>query len=179
MKYIAILVLMFFGQSLAYGEGLTANQLAAIEQIVGGSNSTVKPPISPDDVQKWVDLGSNIGAGLAASARELGMAASEFSTTTPGKVVVGIIVWKTLGSSIAKILAGLIVIFFGFTYIMYTYIKQASSCEIEYDTSCKNIFGNYPILKKKKESLSSDFLIGMSIFAGVDLLVGMICILNA
>lgn len=178
MKYLTIFILMFF-TTIAHAE-LTKEQKIAIEQILSNTKDAKSEPsiVQPDDVEKWINLGSNIGAGLAASAKELGVAASEFANTGTGKLVVWIIVWKTIGSSIAHILAGVLVLLAG-AISGVLMMNKRRRIEIEFDKEHRNIFGNYPIVSKIKEELGGDFLVGIAIYFAGSFIISMICILNA
>lgn len=178
MKYLTILLLMFC-VNIAHAE-LTKEQQIAIEQILTNTrDSKPEPPsVQPEDVQKWISLGSNIGAGLAASAKELGVAASEFANTGTGKLVVWIIVWKTIGSSIAHILAGILILFTGLLSVIIMMNKRRR-IEIKYDKERTNIFGNYPIISTIKDEIEGEFIGGMCVYIGMVIVISMICLLNA
>lgn len=47
-----------------------------------------------DEVQAWTDLGQNIGRATVGAAKEVGMAANEFSQTPLGIVTTSIVVYK-------------------------------------------------------------------------------------
>ena len=57
-------------------------------------------------VAEWATLGQQFGAGLAQTAKELGIAANDFVNTPVGKLVAAIIVWKLVGGAAVHIIAG-------------------------------------------------------------------------
>lgn len=64
--------------------------------------------LSPEKLNEWVDLGKNIGMAVAATAKELGVAADEFLQSTTGKITVVLIVWKVMGEDILGVVGGTI-----------------------------------------------------------------------
>lgn len=63
---------------------------------------------SVDKLSEWASLGQQFGAGLAQTAKELGVTANEFVNTPVGRTVAAIIVWKLMGSAILHIVGGAI-----------------------------------------------------------------------
>lgn len=62
--------------------------------------------VSPDDVQKWVNIGKNIGIGFAATAKELGIGIDELMKTDTGKIAMFLIVWHYIGETFVGYLFG-------------------------------------------------------------------------
>lgn len=96
MKYFIVLVMMFV-TSLAFSESftvqvegkLTDEQRAAVALVAqqkAAEPVSAAPTVSK--VKEWVDIGGAIGAGLASSAKELGIAANTFAQTPVGKFTV-------------------------------------------------------------------------------------------
>lgn len=56
------------------------------------------------EVEAWTQLGSNIGAALVGTAKQLGVATAEFAETPLGKIAVAIIVFKLLGKAVLGLL---------------------------------------------------------------------------
>jgi hypothetical protein len=59
-------------------------------------------------VEEWVNIGTAIGSGLAASAKQLGIAANQFATTPVGKITIFLIAWHFLGNTILHVVSSLI-----------------------------------------------------------------------
>ena len=102
---------------------------------------------SPEKVEKWVQIGANIGQGLAGAAKELGIAVNDFSKTGVGQITVALIVWHVLGNTLMHIIGGIMVIVIGLSFMMYFYRKEYS-IRYEYNKEKTNIFGNHPLLEK-------------------------------
>ncbi len=61
-----------------------------------------------EQVSKYAQLGQSIGAGLASTAKEMGIAVNDFANTPIGKIATIIIVFKLIGWEIIKIIVGFI-----------------------------------------------------------------------
>ena len=88
-------------------EQKTALAAEAAKMVADNAAKTNIPAPSPaEHVKQWVDIGAEIGSGLASTAKELGIAANEFVNTPVGKLTAGIIVWHFLGSSLIHLVFG-------------------------------------------------------------------------
>ena len=173
MKYL-IFTIMMMSLSLNAMAELTQEQQRQIQQIMEKSSSKM---IEPEDVEKWANLGSKIGVGLSATAKELGIAATEFAATSTGKVVTAIIIWQFLGSAVMKIITGLSFLFLGIPGIWFI-VHKARRVEITYNAAEKNIFGNHPVKEIIKDEVDSDrMLVGM-IVSCVVAFTGMVILVN-
>lgn len=144
MKKILILVLMGFMLNLSaistddvYSAGfgdLTTQEQAEVVKIVADKKANKSIPLvtNVDEAQKWVDLGSSIGKGLASSAAEVGMAVNEFSATGVGQLTMFLIIFHIIGSTILGILASLVILVFGLTFTTVILNRQ-HGWRIEYD----------------------------------------------
>ena len=92
---------------------LTVSDQADIIKIVAqkkANKSGLHNLAKVEEAQKWVDLGSSIGKGLAASSKELGIAVNEFSESTVGKLTMWLIVFSIIGESVIQFLVGMLFI---------------------------------------------------------------------
>ena len=129
MKIFFVAVMLLFS-TLSFGannyvatDGLTKVQKDKIAEAIndmktennGGSNNPVVSisETTRKEVTAWGQLGANVGTAMMAAAKELGVAASEFSQTGLGKVVTAIIVWKIMGASVLSALVGIGLMTFG------------------------------------------------------------------
>lgn len=88
--------------------GLTAAQVAELQQTIAAQKST---PINTavavrEEVGAWGEMGAGMAKALVAAAKELGVAANDFSKTDLGKVIVAVVVFKLLGGAVMHILVG-------------------------------------------------------------------------
>ncbi len=65
------------------------------------------PAITPKAAQEWAEFGAQIGKGLAATAKELGIAANEILTTPVGMLTAGLLVWHFAGEDLVGIMFGI------------------------------------------------------------------------
>jgi hypothetical protein len=97
-------------------QGLTDAQkaeLAASAAKMASDNAntivdTKSPTKSVEVVTQWVDIGTAIGSGLAASAKELGIAANDFAQTPVGRFTVFLIAWHFVGGTILHVFFALL-----------------------------------------------------------------------
>lgn len=91
-------------------------------------------------ISEWASLGQQFGAGLAQTAKELGIAANEFVNTPVGKLVAAIIVWKLMGGALVHIVAG---VAFFIVAMSFWWVNWKRMCLIktEKDVEGKHFFG--------------------------------------
>lgn len=94
---------------------MIADKKAAMEK----AKATV--PEVPDietveKAERWVNIGSSIGKGLASSAHELGVATNKFAESSVGKLTMFLIIFHIIGDTIIHVLGGLFFIIIGFTF---------------------------------------------------------------
>lgn len=123
MKKSVLMLILVVMSGLASGQsldlrGLTKEQVAEL----GARAVEMKSPVGQaegissavrKETEAWASLGANIGTAMVSAAREVGVAANEFSQTGLGKVVTGIVVYKVMGRDILKVVFGSIVLLFG------------------------------------------------------------------
>ena len=76
---------------------LSETEKAAIIQQIAEKNSNNVPivgNITPEKLDQFAQTGANIGKGLAAAAKEIGVAVNEFVQTPVGILTVGLIAWQ-------------------------------------------------------------------------------------
>lgn len=108
-----------------------------------------------DKIDRWVQVGANLGKGLAATAKELGVAVNEFANTPIGKLATVLIVWHIMGSVIVHIAGALVFWGLGFYAIRFIY-NRAYPADIKYNTEVRNMFGNHPKIKEDRAALSGE-----------------------
>jgi hypothetical protein len=126
--------------------------------------------VTPDEIEKWANIGKNIGQGLGAAAKELGIAVNDFAASPIGKLATLLIVWNFLGSQIIHIIGAFCIWGFGF-YGMKQLIALSCPPTIVYSKEKKNIFGNPVIESITCEPISDNMSDNMCI-CGVIVIVG-------
>lgn len=67
------------------------------------------PDVPPAErISEYAKIGKEFGSGLAATAKELGVAVNDFANTPVGKLTTVLIVWKLIGGQLVHVTAGLI-----------------------------------------------------------------------
>ena len=110
---------------------------------------------SVEKIDKYVQIGSNIGKGLASTAKEVGVAVNEFATTPVGIVAMMLLVWNMMGKAIIMIALGVSLIVFGPIIIRRMY-RGCVDTETTYSPDKTDIFGRARLVKHSVEGLSTD-----------------------
>lgn len=61
------------------------------------------PEVTIENIERYSDIGKNIGSGIAAAAHEVGLAAGDFSKTPLGFATFFVIFWHFIGESISSL----------------------------------------------------------------------------
>lgn len=183
MKRLLVVLAMLVPMTvLAQGldlKGLTKEQVAELAATAAkmkgpeGISATARK-----EVGAWADLGTNIGTALVSAAREVGVAANEFSATSLGRIVTVLIVWKIAGRDLLGVGIGSVILIFGLvgvTWILST--KQFGETKYEYKPV---LWGLYNKKVVTEYSISNDNMGGKMVSAGglllITLVVGLNCI---
>lgn len=119
-------------------QGLSKEQIAEL-------NSRAEKMRSPEDqvqgisaaaraeTAAWANLGANIGTAMVSAARELGLAANEFSQTGLGKIVTGVVIYKVMGRDILGVIVGTGILIFGYGIVVWLFVAHRfGQCKYEY-----------------------------------------------
>lgn len=134
-----------------------AEILKQVAQQAQESKSPMANVATVDKVEKWVQVGSNLGKGLAATAKELGVAVNEFATTPIGMLATALIVWHLIGGVLVHIFGGILMLIVGFMAIRFV-VNRSYPFEYTYDETKRTIFGGFPVKTKRVKELSSDMV---------------------
>ena len=146
-KMIMVVMLMFATQAFAidqrdvasagFNNLSAADQAKIIAQVEQMSNQSTNPMGTPEKVEAWVNIGSQIGKGLAGAARELGVAVNEFAGTPVGLLTMALIVWHFLGSVVIHVLGAILIWVVGFTATFIIMRKHTRRKDVSYDEKGK------------------------------------------
>jgi hypothetical protein len=96
-----------------FNELTTEQQAAIVAEIAkkkAANAKAVVPDVAalkdPEQLTKWVSVGTAIGTGLAETAKQLGVAADEFAKSTIGTIAVILIVWTIIGADLVQLMVG-------------------------------------------------------------------------
>ena len=144
---------------------LTAEQKAALAleaaKLVTANKNADAGPIAPptttvDTVKKWADIGTAIGGSLAASAKELGVAANDFAQSPVGKVTMAIIVWHFIGAQLVHIVFGALWFITMIPLWIYFYRRDSSKKTITYYEPGKGPDGAKKVVVRAPTPFSND-----------------------
>ncbi len=129
---IRILMLVFalaVAAPMAHAEtatitGLTEEQKA--ELLLKGAQMKSAPAKGDvtDKMAEYAEIGQKYGVALAATAKELGIAADEILNTTVGKIALVLIVWKVMGEELVGIIVGIPYMVLGFLAWFYMFRRM-------------------------------------------------------
>jgi hypothetical protein len=184
-KLLMVFALMFstavYAQNSVDVTGLSAAQIAELKKSVIDAKLQKDEPtnisaIVRQEAGAWGDMGANMGKAMVGAAKEMGVAANDFSQTSLGKVTVGIVVYKIIGRDILKIVVGLVVLILGSSISLYLLFSYRWG-EAIYETK-PALFGliNRKYVISYKED--SDQILGKLISSGVTLVLTMALGLN-
>ncbi len=115
---------------------LTPEQAAQIKQQISELSSSPANISSTvrKEAEAWGELGSNMGKAMVGAAKEVGVAANEFSQTSLGKVVVFLAAYKIVGKDFLGVIFGTFILIFGYGLAIWVFTtKRWSNVKYEYE----------------------------------------------
>lgn len=181
---IAVAIAMLVASPLAIAsgvetKGLTAEQVRELNAQAAKmrSNENVSSVVRKE-AAAWAEMGQNLGVAMVSAARELGVAANEFSQTSLGKVVTVMVVYKLVGQDMLGLVVGGSMLIFGLGLSFYICVSNAFA-DVKYEYK-PVLFGLYNKKVVASVNYSSDASItkGLSAIgsAFVGLVIGLNCI---
>ena len=187
MKYIICLVLLLVSTATFAGiesrdvgavgfDKLTDSDKLTVMKDIADRAQLVVPAIStPEKVSAWVKVGTDIGAGLAGAARELGVQANEFVKTPVGEWVAFLIIWHFMGSMVIHVVAGGILLIVGIFTIRW-YYRIICGVQRVYDPEKSDVFGRSMIVSETWPAMDQDY-VPLMVMCSVGLLIA-VCIVT-
>ena len=109
-------------------DGLTEEQGAELRLEAAKMRNEQDPAKVSERMAEYAEIGQKYGVALAATAKELGVAADELLDTTVGKVALVLIIWKVMGSELIGLLIGIPWLLIGSAIWLYLFRRM---CIIE------------------------------------------------
>lgn len=108
----------------------SADQAAIIKTIAdqAAQNAVQNKVKTVDEATKWVNLGQSLGASVAATAKELGVAANDFVQTPVGQIASAVIIWKLIGRELVHVFGSIVFLIAGISIVTYL-MKRALTTE--------------------------------------------------
>jgi hypothetical protein len=154
---------------------LKAQAAAMAAQGAKGGGTNISATVR-SEAAAWSELGANIGTAMVSAAKELGVAANEFSQTGLGKVVTVLLVYKMFGPDLIGLAVGSIVLFGGLFISAYILMSTAwASVKYEYKPM---LFGLWNKRVVASVTYDSDATVSKTISAVVTALVALVVGLN-
>ena len=111
---------------------LTKEQAAALAQAAEKNPKNISATVR-EEASAWGEMGANMGRALVGAAKEVGVAANEFSQTPLGKVTVAIVVYKLVGQDLLSFVIGTAVLIAGAGFAVYFFrSKTLFASRVEY-----------------------------------------------
>lgn len=157
---------------------LSQEQKALIFDQVGkltASDSNNTSAVIRKETEAWGELGANIGKAMVGAAKEIGMAANEFSQTSLGKIVVIGVVYKLVGRELLKVIYGTMLIVFGCGVGLFVLCSNRwSNVKYEYEPVLFGLFKKSRIVSLETESdvVATKMFVGFAVIA-VSLIFGL------
>lgn len=180
MKFyiIALLIAIFAPLALADQKptcdipgNFAPETLAAMKKACEQTTAVV-PPVK--DATQWGQMAQEFAKALGIAAHEIGVSVNEFVASPAGYITVGVVLWKTIGGSIAKY--GLVFCI----WLLGTCLIRGMWTERYVDREYKNIFGTLRTKRTRVYFSWSDaedtqvfccalVLVGMAVFTAITL----------
>jgi len=154
---------------------LTEQEKAEVIAVITSkaSAAATAPKVTADNVDKWIDISAKLGKGLAATAKELGIAANEFAVSPLGRLATVLIIWNMMGAMMVHVFGGLLIWAVGFTGLHFI-MQRAYPTDITYHPTDRDKFGRAVVLKVEKTELSQEGMLGALITHGIVLAAGLL-----
>lgn len=157
---------------------LTPAQIAQLNNQV--TEMTKEPVNVSASVRKeaaaWGELGANMGRAMVGAAKEVGVAADEFSQTSLGKIVVFLAAYKIIGKDVLSVVFGSFVLIFGYSLAIWAFYTRRWS-EVTYER-VPVLFGLMHRNRVVECETSSDALLAKCVVGGGALILSSLVGLN-
>lgn len=121
--------------------GLSEAQIAELQQKAEAARQATpegQVKSTAAKVSEWAEIGTGIGTGLAAAARETGTVVNEFAATPVGKMTTAVIIYKVVGKDILGVLIGVpLLILFVSMWLFYTNRHLTAPWRFKYNAEGK------------------------------------------
>lgn len=108
---------------------------------------------TPEAVDSWVKVGAGVGQMLVGTAKELGMAATEFINTPIGKWAFALGIWYLFGSQIMHVVIACILMVVCVVLIKRVE-KNCVTITTKYDAERTDLFGRSRVVEVRKGEMS-------------------------
>lgn len=134
---------------------LTPEQITTLSKQV---QEMTKEPVNVSasvrkEAEAWGELGANMGKAMVGAAKEVGVAANEFSQTPLGQVVVFMAAYKIIGHDMLGVIVGLGILVFGYSLAIWIFItRRWSDVKYEYEPVLWGLFKRQRVVQSHTDS---------------------------
>lgn len=153
----------------------------AAKMVADNANEKVAPEAPGKTaavVKQWAEIGTAIGTGLAASAKELGIAANEFAQTPVGKFTVFLIAWHFIGGTILHVFFALLWFFTTLIVFVWLYRRASIARTVTYYDKGEGPNGARKVVKVEPRSVGDNLGSIITVGAIVAVLIFVIMLWN-
>jgi hypothetical protein len=162
---------------------LTEAQKAEVIKVIAqqaesnkNSSTSVSIP-DPEGIERWTKIGTSIASGLGAAAKELNVGVNEFAKSPVGQLTTLLIIWKIMGTQLMHIIGAIFVWIIGFLTIKLA-ADRLEPENIEYSNTDRNIFGNFIIVKRHRDSMSGDAIFELLVGIAIVIIAGIVVLFS-
>jgi len=130
---------------------------------------------NPSAATEWASVGVGVAQGLAAAAKELGVAVNDFAKTTVGQWTLWMIVWHIFGKVIIHIIGALIVLAVGMGFV-WELRRRLWSEDVTYSETAVTWWGAPKVLEVKPHRFDSDGAWGVFFATAATIAASLICL---
>lgn len=138
------------------------------------STSSQKSVVSPENIDKWAEIGMKIGKAIGLCAKELNVAVNDFLKTPAGKFTFMMIAWKIMASDIIHVGGFLLLMLTGILLTRALY-KNWTITNVEFDKEKVDIFRR-PTKTYEKMTLSGESVGGLFAILAAFITAAAICL---
>lgn len=145
------------------------------ESNANGTTASIASSVTPENAEKWANVGSRIGQALGGAAKEVGVQVNEFAKTPVGMLTMALIVWNYIGGVVIHFFGGLFVIILGLSTIFFV-MRRQHPILYEYDPERKTALGRPLVIKMERTPIDGETAAGYLACAAITIGAGLICI---
>lgn len=159
-----------------------AEIIKQVENLSSQGSSGVTAEVVQEKMKAWGEIGAGIGVMLVNTARELGIAANEFSQTPLGKLAVTVGLLYMFGGKLLGILVWIVCWFIFLPAIWRSYKMHAFTEKVEYKITDRKLFWLFPIYEKtvtrSQNNISDGEYMTHLLTGAVFAVTGILCLIN-
>lgn len=130
------------------------------------------------EAEAWGELGANMGKAMVGAAKEVGIAANEFSQTPLGRIVVFLAAYKIIGEDVLGVIFGTLIMVFGYSLgVWIALTRRWSAVTYEYKPILWGLINKKVVTSQKTNDeivvtkvMAAAFLLVMTTVVGLNII---------